>query len=504
LQNDPPPTHLRSIRDAIRAPTIQWLTALVALAVITLYVFFISVGTWTSWPTTTDYYAQLARAFDHGQLSLLTKPDASILALQDPYQYDAARKQATYPWDMSLYNGKYYIYWGPAPAVMLAMLGRLHPIRAGDQFIVFASACGLFLVNVLILFKLWRRYFPDVPLWAFEAVLIFTGLVSPILWSLNDPEIYEASILFGQFLLICGFYFTMVALERPGAATWMLTLAGLAWALAIATRITLILPIAFWMTAYLLFVRSEAASSLPSLGEPLLAMALPLSLSLACLAWYNWARFGNPLEFGLHYQLTVTDMRQVQLFSLNYLPSNLYGYLFYPYNLQATFPFLVAYNPMQPIVLPNLSPNVLFEQTSGMLWTSPFLVFSVIPPVSLFRRRAAEPEDRLLRWATLGLSGSALLLLGTLLLYFYQTMRFLADVTPELAVLAGLGFWQGLQYLRKRTPLARRAFRYGALLLIVISCVVSILLAILSYRYSRRFEKLNPALLQAIIQFFQR
>ena len=36
-----------------------------AVAVIT----FVSVGTWTKWPATTDFYAQLAKAFDHGQVS---------------------------------------------------------------------------------------------------------------------------------------------------------------------------------------------------------------------------------------------------------------------------------------------------------------------------------------------------------------------------------------------------------------------------------------------------
>jgi hypothetical protein len=35
-----------------------WLTGLIALAVLTLYVFFISAGTWTSWPAMTNYYAQ--------------------------------------------------------------------------------------------------------------------------------------------------------------------------------------------------------------------------------------------------------------------------------------------------------------------------------------------------------------------------------------------------------------------------------------------------------------
>src|SRR6202142_1830101 len=112
---------------------IYWLTALSALLVVVIYIFFISVGTWTKWPATTDFYAQLAKAFDQGQVSLLTKPDPSILALQNPYQDDALRKQTTYPWDVSLFNGKYYIYWGPAPAIVMAIVGLFHPIKAGDQ-----------------------------------------------------------------------------------------------------------------------------------------------------------------------------------------------------------------------------------------------------------------------------------------------------------------------------------------------------------------------------------
>ena len=178
--------------------------------VVLIYIFFISVGTWTKWPTTTDFYAELAKAFDHGQVSLLTKPDPSILALQNPYQYDELRKKATYLWDVSLFNGKYYIYWGPAPAVIMAIVGLFHPIKAGDQYVVFASACGLFFANILLLFGLWKRFFSDLPVWAFEIIIVFVGLVSPLLWSLNDPEIYEASILFGQFLLLSGFYFAFL------------------------------------------------------------------------------------------------------------------------------------------------------------------------------------------------------------------------------------------------------------------------------------------------------
>jgi hypothetical protein len=480
---------------------IYWLTALSALAVMMIYVFFISVGTWTKWPATTDFYAQLARAFDHGQVSLLTKPDPSILALQNPYQYDALRKKTTYPWDVSLYNGKYYIYWGPAPAVIMAIVGLFHPIKAGDQYVVFASTCGLFFVNILILFGLWKRFFRDLPVWAFEIIILFVGLISPLLWSLNDPEIYEASILFGQFLFLSGFYFAFLSFDQTESFTWKLTLAGICWAVAIGSRITLILPIALWIALYTVFT---IKANKRGVWKSLLAMLLPLLISLAAIGWYNWARFDSPLEFGLHYQLTSSDLQKTQLFSPAYLPSNLYGYLFYGFYIQKPFPFLAADNPMHPILFPNLTPSVLFEQTTGILWTSPFLLFALIPLIALIKGKNSAEQKDLLRWVSMSLMGSIFLLFSTLFLYFYQTMRFLADVTPQLALLSGIGFWQGLQYFKVRQNRFQPAYRYAAILLAIVSCVVSFLLAILSYRYANRFDKFNPALLSAIVHFFGR
>jgi len=480
---------------------ITWLTALSALAVVVIYIFFISVGTWTKWPTTTDFYAQLARAFDHGQVSLLTKPDPSILALQNPYQYDELRKKATYIWDVSLFNSKYYIYWGPAPAVIMAIVGLFRPIKVGDQYVVFASACGLFFVNILLLFGLWKRFFSDLPVWAFEIIVLFVGLVSPLLWSLNDPEIYEASILFGQFLLIAGFYFAFISFDKPELSTWKLALAGICWAVAIASRITLILPITFWIALIIFFT---IKTNKRDVWKSLLVMIAPLLISLAAMGWYNSFRFDSPLEFGLHYQLTSSDLRKTQLFSLTYLPSNLYGYLFYGFDLQNMFPFLVADNPMHPIIFPNLTPSVLFEQTTGILWTSPFLLFALIPLIALIREKKSSRQNNLLRWVNLSLLGSTLLLFSTILLYFYQTMRFLADITPQLALLSGIGFWQGLQYFKMKQNKFQPAYQYAAILLVIVSCVISFLLAILSYRYANRFDKYDPAMLNAFIHFFSR
>ncbi len=48
------------------------------------------------------------------------------------------------------------------------------------------------------------------------------------------------------------------------------------------------------------------------------------------------------------------------------------------------------------------------------------------------------------------------------------------------------------------------AYQYAAILLVIVSCVISFLLAILSYRYSNRFDKYDPVMLNAFIHFFSR
>ena len=88
--------------------------------VIIVYVWFVSYGQWTHWKTNTTWYDQLAISFEHGQLSLQVTPSPALLALHDPYD-PVERKPLgynNYIGDLSLYQGKYYLYFGPAPVII--------------------------------------------------------------------------------------------------------------------------------------------------------------------------------------------------------------------------------------------------------------------------------------------------------------------------------------------------------------------------------------------------
>jgi hypothetical protein len=479
--------------------------------VVLVYVWFVSVGYWTTWPKTTHTYDLLATAFQHGQIALEEAPAPALLALPNPYD-PAARGAIEFPWDASLYGGHYYLYWGPVPALILAGIKFFYASEIADQYLVFAFLTGAFIFSVVLLLGLWRRYFREsVPVVAALPSVLVVGLAGPATWLLSRPAGYEVAIGAGQFFLLGGFCLASTALQDITPRKSRLAVAGTCWALAVGSRASTILPVAFVSALTLIWLVLQD-SGRAELVRSMASLATPLTIGGAALAWYNWVRFGSMSEFGLRYQLTVLDLHKLysQTFSLGYVLDNLHSYLTNPFRLQHAFPFLTALPPMlMPAGPASRLPATEWEPITGLLVSSPFLILAILPIASLLlnRGRTGAPRKsvnelraiRSMGWITMCLTGAAALALGFLLLYFYPTMRQLEDVTPMLAVLAVVGCWQGWRSLRGH-PLSRTFYVLTASVLGAVSVIVSSLLAVTSY--DNRFLHLNRELLRQLIRFF--
>lgn len=96
----------------------QYFILPIIIIVFLIYVWFGSSGKWTTWKSSTFYYDIQARGFLNSDLHLPIEPDPQLLTLLNPYD-PSARAGIETPVDISLYNGKYYMYWGLFPHYFL-------------------------------------------------------------------------------------------------------------------------------------------------------------------------------------------------------------------------------------------------------------------------------------------------------------------------------------------------------------------------------------------------
>lgn len=448
-----------------------WYTFPIFAFVILVYIWFASFGSWTHWESATHHYADLALGFKQGNLFLPLQPNRELLALSNPYD-PSARQGISYPVDYSLYKGKYYLYWGPSPALILFMIDPLVRGRVGDLYLVFSFVCGIFILQSLLGITIWDRFFRDLPKWTLALSILVIGLTVPWLYMLiNEPNgrVYEAAIAGTQLFLMGGFLAAVISFSKPTASSWWLTLTGFLWALAIGTRLIIVLPIGFMslMIAYRIWKTSR--SSPMSLAIKWIAFGSPLVLGFVVLGWYNWARFGSVTETGLTYQLAAVNMGTDSLFSPIYIFQNLYSYFLQPPVVMPQFPFLYP-REVSPVI--------------GLLFTAPFTAFAILPAVTLFKKatlkvssRSKENKSDLLDWIISTLVGACAPAFFMMLIFFWIAIRYMGDFLPALTMLSILGFWQGYQLLSRR-PVRRRIYSILGIIFTSTGVIVHILLSV--------------------------
>jgi hypothetical protein len=511
--NLPTKRPLRQRSSLIQIQPVTLLASLSGLLVLAAYVWLISFGLWTKWQNTTTYYDQLATSFSHGNLALEAKPDPALLALANPYD-PSARAGLQVPTDISFYKGKFYLYFGPIPALIL-MIARVF-VRGsiGDQYLVFSFVSGIFIFQSLLIVKLWQRFFQDISPWLIPPSIFLIGLICPIGWILSLPTVYNAAITGGAFFFLSGFFLAFNALDRTSISKWRLVLAGILWTGALGSRITQILPIGFMtIMVTVLIVSKYRRMNLFSKSIPaVLALGLTLGIGLAALSWYNWERFGSIFETGITYQLAGPYLQKYHqdLFSPVYILQNLYNYLFIPPKIKSAFPFLIPiYGNTNPIISFLPLPEIYYSQEiAGYLISAPFVLFAIIPSLNLVARFQrvpntimSEEDQHEFTWLTTSLLGAFLFGFAFFLVFFWVAMRYFLDFIPPLVLLSIIGFWQLYRYFADR-PVSKAVYIVFGIGLIILSITASNLLA-LSIN-SGQFRQSNPLLWRQLVNFFRR
>lgn len=437
---------------------LRYLMIPVSVAVICVYIWFGSSGTWTNWKSATFYYDSQARGFMNFDLHLPLEPDPRLLKLPNPYD-PAARVGIEFPLDASLYEGKYYIYWGPVPAILLVIIYIFYHGQIGDLFLTLCFICGLFLMQTSLLYFLWKQYFGGLSRFIFLLSIFLVGLAGPLTLLRHNYEtarIYEASISGAQFFYISGLLALIKAAHKMPNSNRELAIAGILWAFSIGTRQIVVVPIGFLLIVFSLWVLRFNHWSFKS-SKYLLPLGLPIILVCIFLAWFNWARFGSIAETGLYYQLAGWNLRDNYsgFFSQVYIIQNLFNYLFNPIEITAQFPFMfmTAGNEVPFFSFYSLPEMYNAQPIAGLVYTYPFVIFSLLPFWGLtlskgYQQHVTAVNDQLpLNFVTFALGGSFVLSFGLILSFFWTATRYWGDATPSLMILSIIGFWQGYIYL---------------------------------------------------------
>jgi len=470
--------------------------ALVALALLVaafqLWTIRSTDGAWTFGQPQRDYYNLLIDGWLDGQLHLKVEVPAALRALENPYD-PAVRPPGLGLHDASYYQGRYYLYFGVAPVVTLMLPFRvLTGMDLPLPVAVLVFVYGGFLASVAVWRGVRARYFPDSGLGVTVVAVLVLGLANSGLLLLRRPDMWELPIAGGACfaLLMLGCVWRSL---QPGArrGAWF-AVAGLCLGLAIASRPTYLIASPCLLPPLLAWWRDQRRVP----WRWAVAAATPLAVIGGLMAWHNYARFGDPLQFGQAYQFSLDYESKQPHFGLHYVPFNLRAHFLAFAEWSRFFPF---------IAMADLGPTprgytVHRGDVYGLLANLPLTALAFLAPLALWRRTAAE---RRALGAWLGTAALLFVLAAGVMLSFFSALaRYQVEFAPTFVLLALVGL---LAVERWLTTVARPFWRRTGRVAWGTAAVVTIAFGLLnSLQYDGLLQEQNPRLERTLARALNR
>ena len=362
------------------------------------------LGSFASTARSPAYYPALVRGFLSGHLYMDVPLPAHIASAKN----GVLPEGVPYLLDASFYEGRYYLYFGAAPAFLLFLPFRLLTGLDLSQKLAIVIFCGVGLVFLTAsAAQLRARWFPKSSAEAWLGAVILLGFGTMVPAVVRRGECYEVAAT-AAFCFWAGLLWCLVRASMGQTPLRWLALGSCFAGLAVASRPELILGSVLVVAFSAIWLwRSEGPGRTQGRALRLaMAAALPLAFIGLCVAAYNAARFGNPLEFGHTYQV---GSNQEGFASMRYFWHNLRIYYLVPPLWSWYFPFV------SPAV-EGVRPQGYFgiEHAHGEWIFLPFFLSVVVPATALALRRRR-------------LSGFAMVF-GILALWFIGNLVFLCCI----------------------------------------------------------------------------
>jgi hypothetical protein len=264
-------------------------------------------------------YNMLVKAFAKGQLYIDEAP----------------------PEDYSVFGGKRYLYFGPVPALIRLPVWLLlgTGIPSGLMIVLFCAGSAVLFVITMSELTLVEESSDALLKVVFALLFIFNGYS---LLMTEIPTIHHEAIAAAMFFLMSSIYLLAKTRKQgnvPSVATAVLM--GLSLACCLASRATYVFSCAVVAVAFIarIWFCEEGDRKKPA---PVAAIIAIIAVAGGLLLAYNYARFGDPLEFGMKYQMSAyRDYLIAGNFArYEHVPYNLWSLFFRMPLLLPDFPFL--------------------------------------------------------------------------------------------------------------------------------------------------------------------
>lgn len=269
-------------------------------------------------PQHRNQYEMMARSLSHGHIYLeYDDVDPKLEEMENPYDPEARMlAEVREHSDHAYYKGKYYMYFGVVPAVVLFLpyyliTGKDLTTYHATQIFAALAIIGLF----LLFHKLAKQYFKGMPRIMLVSLSVCLSLI-PVYFSAGYPALYCTAIISGVCFEVWSLYFFFNAVylidgEKAKNKVIMAVIGGLLGALAFGCRPTVALGNLVLIPMLVKYIRDERTrEDRVKIGRLLLRIFLvliPYFVIGGLLMAYNYARFENPFEFGQALQLTGFD-----------------------------------------------------------------------------------------------------------------------------------------------------------------------------------------------------
>jgi hypothetical protein len=278
---------------------IDWLILILLSGVYIFFAFFYNKNLFAL--SDLCYYNYLINAFLHQRLDLIID----------------------FHHDLSLFNNKWYMYWGPAPIFYILPFYLFGRLNTSDVFYTLIAGIANIYLFYFVAKELILYFNLKIKPIAFWVIMIGFAFVSPNFYLSLTGAVWQTNQIVGLMYLLFFllFYFKYLNTNKKLYLFFSSVFFNLAW----LSRYTLI----FYGLLYLFLIKKKKFL--------ISRIIIPLILALLIFFSYNYWRFNNIFETGFRYQQVALRylyfFNTNQIFSLINLPYNFYYYFFHPIHL---------------------------------------------------------------------------------------------------------------------------------------------------------------------------